>query len=72
MSKKVRYELDFDIGDFVCFVTDPDYETPSIVKKIILTRKEAIYVVGRGIEEMECFGFELMEAKLPAQNENED
>jgi hypothetical protein len=65
MSKKVRIELDFDIKDKVVFVTEEEeLPVPGIITRIILTEKEAIYIVSRGFDERECYAFELTLAEV--------
>ncbi len=63
MPKKVKYELDFDIGDRVFFITDDDAEVPALVTQIILSQTEVRYAVVRSMEEKLCYAFEIREAK---------
>lgn len=63
MSKKVKYELDFDIGDRVFFITDDSDEIPAIITQIILSSTEVTYMVSRGIDEKICYAMEIREAK---------
>lgn len=66
MPKKVKYTIDFDIGDRVFFVTDADDEVPAIVTQLILSQTEVLYMVSRGIDEKTCYAFEIREAKPDA------
>lgn len=64
MSKKIKIELDFDIKDKVLFIGEEELPIPGVVTKIILTEKEAVYMVARGFEEKECYAFELELAEV--------
>lgn len=65
MSKKIKIEVDFGIGDRVCFVSEEEeMPTPAFVTKIILTDSQATYIVSRGFEEKECYSFELVAAEV--------
>lgn len=66
MPKKVKYELDFDIGDRVFFVTDDNDVVPAIVTQLILSQTEVLYMVSRGTDEKTCYAFEIKEAKPDA------
>lgn len=59
MSKKIKIEIDFDIGDRVFLVADEDDQVPAIVTQIILSPTEATYQVARGLEEKICYSSEL-------------
>lgn len=59
MAKKIRLEVDFDIGDRVFMVTDDDDQIPGIITQIIFTGAEATYLVARGFEEKICCAIEL-------------
>jgi hypothetical protein len=63
MSKKVKLEIDFDIGDRVFMVADEDDQVPGIVTQIIFTGAEATYMVARGFDEKVCCANELKDTK---------
>lgn len=62
MPKKVKYELDFDIGDRVFFITDDEDELPAVVTELRFTSTQVFYQVNRGFEEKWCQAFEIREA----------
>lgn len=59
MPKKIKLEVDFDIGDRVFFVTDEADQVPGMVTQIILSPTEATYMIARGMEEKICYSSEL-------------
>lgn len=59
MPKKIKIEIDFDIGDRVFLVADDGDQIPAIVTQIILSPTEATYQVARGLEEKICYSSEL-------------
>jgi hypothetical protein len=63
MAKKIKLEIDFDIGDRVFLITDEDDQVPGIVTQIIFTGIEAMYMVARGMDEKICYAIELKSAK---------
>lgn len=66
MPKKIKYTVDFDIGDKVFFVTDDEDEIPAIVTEIRFTSTLAYYLVNRGFEEKWCQALEIKEAEINA------
>ena len=54
MPKKIKIEIDFDIGDRVFLDTDDKEQIPGIVTQIIFTGVEAMYQVARGMDDKIC------------------
>lgn len=59
MPKKLKIEVDYVIGDKVIFVTDETDVMPAIITQIVLSDKEAQYMVARGMEEKLCYANEI-------------
>lgn len=66
MPKKVKIELDFDIGDRVFFITDDNDVVPAVITELRLTSTLVYYLVNRAFEEKWCQAFEIKEAKADA------
>lgn len=62
MAKKVRLELDFDIGDKVFLTTDND-QIERLVIGIYITPLGIIYVVANGVDQSEHYAIELSSEK---------
>lgn len=62
MPKKIKIEIDFNIGDRVFLVADEEDQVPGMVTQIILSPTEATYMVVRGMEEKICYASELRDA----------
>ncbi len=62
MAKKLKLELDFDIGDFCYVVTDMEQQR-RIVTEIIVKPTGVVYGVSCGTEESYHYGFELTAEK---------
>lgn len=63
MSKKIKIEIDYDIGDTVFMVTDEE-QFERLVTEIKLTPNTgALYKVVCGVEEKECYAIELSDKK---------
>ena len=56
--KKVRIELDYDIGDLVYLVTDPE-QCLRMVTSILLGPNSVMYIVSCGHETSEHYAIEL-------------
>lgn len=63
MPKKVRIELDFDIGDTVYLKTDPDLYPRIVVEIKLLPNDLAVYLVSCNGETTDHYGFELLDKK---------
>lgn len=63
MAKKIRIEIDFDIGDRVFLITDEEDQPAAMVTQIILSPTEATYMVARGMDEKICYASEIRIAK---------
>lgn len=62
MAKKVKIELDFDIGDFVYLVTDAEQQRRQVVA-IIMNPNGVLYRVMLGVEESCHYAIELSAEK---------
>jgi len=62
MPKKIKLELDYDIGDFVFLVTDSDQER-RIVTEIRICPSGVVYSVAHGTDESEHYAVELSDTK---------
>lgn len=58
MPKKIRIELDYDIGDFVYLVTDTDQQRRQVIA-IIINPNGVLYRCMLGIEESCHYAIEL-------------
>lgn len=64
MAKKVKIELDFDTGDFVYLITDPDQIRRMVTEVKLLPGGVALYVVGYSDNETsEHYSIELSDTK---------
>jgi len=62
MPKKVKIELDFDLGDKVYLNTDPENER-MVVGIILRPGGIAVYILVCGTEESEHFAIEITDVK---------
>lgn len=62
MPKKIRIEIDFDIGDFVYLVTDGEQQRRQVVS-ITIDPNGIMYGVILGTEESVHYGIELSAEK---------
>lgn len=63
MPKKVKIELDYDIGDLVYLKTDVDGLERLIISITLLPGNLAVYTLSCGDEESEHYAIEIMEKK---------
>lgn len=64
MPKKVRIELDYDIGDLVFLKTDPDYYERMVISITLLPNNLAIYSLSCGSEEVsDHYAIEILDKK---------
>ena len=68
MAKKIKIELDFDIGDFAILIHDPE-KLPRMVTEIrLLPAGLAIYtLVHADCEVVDCYAIELEDVKKVAE-----
>lgn len=64
MSKKIKIELDYDIGDLVYLKTDPEFNERMVVSITLLPNNLACYSLACGSEETsEHYAIEILDKK---------
>jgi len=72
MAKKVKIELDYDIGDFVYIVTDPEQFKRQVTEIRLLPGGVAIYNVVLADSDSEHYSIELNDKPDLSINKDED